>query len=388
MSMRVTLVSPYDPLPPMAADPQGTVGGVERVLGEVAHRLVDRGHEVTVLCSTTAPASETRQEGVKVVRKNRRFSIMRSPVGHLASSIPEDADIVQVAGIYPFTTAPVLARAHRLGIPALLDFHVEPAPASRFARAAARAYRVTTARRYRLADSVLVRSMQYAEASPSLAGIPRERWRVVPNGIDPDRFRVHTKGNGGYVLYVGRLVPYKGVDTLLRAYARLQDPLPLVLAGDGPSRGRLQLLATRLGLDARFLGRVSEDALPRLYGGARLTVLPSVTRQESFGIVLLESLACGTPVLASDLPGVAELARLGGRTAPPRDVGAWADALQESSQPGALPRGPAVADPVRQAYSWDAVAARLESVYEEVLGRRRPAAGVSTVAHPVGQSVL
>lgn len=367
--MRLTVVSPYDPAPPSARDAaQATVGGVERVLGRLAAEVARQGHDVTLLCSTATRSRASWEDGVRVVRVRRRATMFRAPVASLARHLPRETDLVHVPATYPFTTGPVLGAARALGVPAVLDFHFEPSPPGLLGETAAAAYAAYGPRAYRLADAVLVRSRAYALTAPSLRGL-EARWRVVPNGVDAARFRPGAGGSAGdYLLVVGRLVPYKGIEVLLRALAMVRGAPPLVVAGEGPLRARLEAEAQRLGLDARFMGRVSDEALPELYRGAKLTVLPSVNRQEAFGITLVESMACGTPVVASDLPGVAEVARLGGLVAPPGDAPALAEVLQRALQPGALPRGEALAARVRAEYDWPVIAARVLAVYEEVLG--------------------
>jgi glycosyltransferase involved in cell wall biosynthesis len=390
--MRITLVSPFDPQPPTVAGRQANVGGVERVFAEVARRLANRGHDVTLLCSTDGPGGRRMEDGVSVIREHRRLTLFRAPVCTLTRRLPYTADIVHVAATYPFTTPAVLQRAHRLGIASVLDFHFEPQLESRLGRLAAKAYQQVGPPRYALADAVLVRSLAYAARSPSLDGIPRERLHVVPNGIDPERFRPGGPfRKGDYMLFVGRLVPYKGLDTLLDALATAKVRHPLLIVGDGPLRQPLEAKARRLRLDVHFLGRVADEDLPPLYRGARLTLLPSVNGQEAFGISLIESMACGTPVLASALPGVEDVARVGGLTAPPGDAPALAAQLKAALEPDRLPRGPALAAKVHRLYSWDAVADRMLDVYAQVLARRRDPlarAEVMPNAHPGGHSVL
>lgn len=393
--MRITLVCPYDPNPAHAYGPLAAVGGVERVYAQTARRLAARGHAVTIVCSTDGPGHVAVEEGVVMVRRPRRMSVLRAPVANLAHAVPEDSELVQVAATYPFTTPPTLRRMHRLGVPSVLDFHFEPSPPGILGRTAAAAYRQVGPATYKYADVALVRSMSYARSAPSLATVPEERWRIVPNGVDTDRFTPSRAGEGQeFILFVGRLVPYKGLDVLLHALHRRPSHLPLLLAGDGPQRRHLEALAAKLGVRARFLGRVTDDELVSLYQRAAVTVLPSVNRQEAFGISLLESMACGTPVVASDLPGVAQVARIGGAVAPPGDPGRLAAQIHRVLESDVLPHGRALAAAVAERYSWDAVTDRLEAVYEEVLGRReRPfdlgaQPEVMAVAHPGGQPVL
>jgi glycosyltransferase involved in cell wall biosynthesis len=177
----------------------------------------------------------------------------------------------------------------------------------------------------------------------------------------------------------------------LRALFLLRPNVPLVVAGDGPLRPRLQELARRLQVDVRFLGHVPDEDLPRLYANARVTVLPSVTGQEAFGIALVESMACGTPVIASSLPGVADVARLGGLVAQTGDAQSLANQLSAALDGAALPQGPPLAKRIHASFSWDAVTDRVVDVYREILERRaggpRPAE-VTSAAHPGRHTVL
>jgi glycosyltransferase involved in cell wall biosynthesis len=368
--MRLTLVSPFDPTPPPSADDRAHVGGVERVFANLAPRLASRGHEVRVLCSTDGPGRDDVQAGVTIERVPRAGTVFRAPLVNLAARLAPDDDIVHVAATYPFTTPRMLRKADELGLHSVLDFHFEPRPASWLGRVAAAAYRRLATGSYARADRVLVNSIDYARTAPSLARVPEERWRELPNGIDPDRF--HPDGpahEGDYLLFVGRLVPYKGLQVLLEALDRADIDTPLWIAGEGPRRDELEARAEDVDHETAFLGYVPGEELPALYRGARLTLLPSVNQQEAFGITLVESMACGTPVIASALPGVRQVAREGGAVVDPGDPQAWADRLREATRLDALPRGRELAETIHERYAWEAVTDRLEAVYEEVTGR-------------------
>lgn len=384
--MRITLVCPFDPIPPKADGRTAHVGGVERVYAALARGLVRRGHEVTLLCSTMEPIPTAIQEGVRVLRVPRRMTVFRAPLAELAPHIPHDSDLVQVAATYPFTTPRVLKRARERGLPSVLDFHFEPSPGTIPGRAFARIYRFVGPRSYQHADAVLLRSYAYGRSAMSLSRVPESRWRIVPNGIDATHFRPVARPTRDYILFVGRLVPYKGVDVLLRSLVLVRPNIPVLIAGDGPLRAKLAELAGRLNVDARFLGHVKDEDLPSLYGNARVTVLPSINGQEAFGIALVESMACGTPVVASSLPGVADVARLGGLVAKTGDVHALAAQLSAALSGFTLPYGPELSKRIHESFSWEAVTDRVIAVYHEVLDRRaglwpRTTRGVTADAH-------
>ncbi len=409
--MRIALVCPFDPAPvgpPGGIDAQGQapgdgrkvrkpdkagkaahVGGVERVFHELSRALADRGHDVTIVASTPGrPPAAVRRDRVRHVRGRRVATVLRTPVARLAHCIPREAEVVHVAATYPFTTGPALRTARRRGAATVLDFHFEPVPDSTAGRLAAAIYRHVDPPYYGLADAVVVRSLAYAANAPSLQGIAPTRLRVVPNGLDTERFCPEGETlHDDALLFVGRLVPYKGLDVLLDAVAKARPEERLVLAGDGPLRSRLERRARRLGIDATFLGRVSDTDLPRLYRGARLTTLPSINRQEAFGMVLVESMACGTPVLASDLPGVGDVARLGGWVSRPGDADDLARRLRMALDEAPRLHGQALARRIHDTFSWPAIARRFEAVYDEALALHQARHTVPH-AHPGGDPVL
>jgi len=192
------------------------------------------------------------------------------------------------------------------------------------------------------ADRVLTVGLPLRERVVGL-GIPSERVGVFARGIDRERF---APGNGTaarerlglpidrpIALWVGRMVPVKGLDLLLAAWHGVQAdaggsaPL-LVLAGDGEQRAMLELAAAALPDRVRFVGSVPNASLPEWYRAADLVVLPS--RSEGAPNVLVEGLACGTPFVASDVGGIAGLLEPNSRVVPAGDIPALANALRDA----------------------------------------------------------
>ena len=152
---------------------------------------------------------------------------------------------------------------------------------------------------------------------------------VIPYGLDPRAFAPSAAADAApvsarpTVLFVGRLVAYKGLDVLLRAMAGV--PASLVVIGDGPLRRALEVLAGQLGVagSVRFLGHVSDAERLEWYRRADLLALPSVSRQEAFGMVQVEAMLAGRPVISTALPtGVPWVNQDGesGLVVPPQDV--------------------------------------------------------------------
>ena len=190
------------------------------------------------------------------------------------------------------------------------------------------------------ASRIVVSSPRLAEHAEALAP-HRHRCDVIPFGLDvdlaPDPSQhssvkaVRTQWSGPIALFVGRLVPYKGVEVLIRALGA--TPMAAVIVGDGPLRGPLEALARQLDLASRvfFLGAVDDEAVAAWYGSCDVFVLPSITRAEAFGLVQLEAMARGKPVvstrLATGVPWV-NVDGVTGFTVPPGDSAALGIALR------------------------------------------------------------
>jgi glycosyltransferase involved in cell wall biosynthesis len=157
---------------------------------------------------------------------------------------------------------------------------------------------------YDRAERMVVSSPPLGEHAEALKPY-RDRVRVIPFGIDPGEWSA-AAGEPAismpFVLFAGRHVPYKGVDVLLRALAALT--IPAVIVGDGPSRAAWEALARELEVTdrVRFEGEVPPARLRSLMHACSIFVLPSVTRAEAFGYVQLEAMACGKPVISTDVP--------------------------------------------------------------------------------------
>src|SRR5437016_12097629 len=171
--------------------------------------------------------------------------------------------------------------------------------------------------------------------------------RVIPNGVDCDLFRPddaaarafrrrHDLGDGPVLLGVGALEIEKRWDLLLDSVARLAPPAPpLVLCGTGALEGSLRAQAERLGLDVRFVGQLDSAELVGAYNAA--TCVVHTRPDEVFALALIEALACGRPVLASEGGGTRELLGDAGVLAPPQEPRAFARQLGELvGDPGRL----------------------------------------------------
>lgn len=176
----------------------------------------------------------------------------------------------------------------------------------------------------KISDVVIASSSDYAKNS-DLGNYWKDddpKFKVLPNGVDISKFHpddsnsefkknLNISPDKKIILFVGGLDKahyFKGVEYLIRSvkFLRLKDDFKIVIAGRGELQSEYRALSEQFGVRDKilFTGGVSDSALVKLYQIADVTILPSIDRSESFGIVLLESMACGTPVVASNLPGV------------------------------------------------------------------------------------
>jgi glycosyltransferase involved in cell wall biosynthesis len=205
-----------------------------------------------------------------------------------------------------------------------------------------------------------------------------QRLCVIHNGVDLSAFATGTPfpHPRPYLVSMGTLAWHKGFDILLRAYARLQSPAPdLLLAGAGPEQPQLAALAQQLGIARRvtFLGLVSGQDKVNLLRSAVLFVCPS--RREAFANVILEALAAGLPVVASDVDGNPELVHDGkhGLLFPNADDAALAQRLQRLlATPACLVRMQAAIPAFIQNFDWPLVAERYWHLYRTLQAQRPP----------------
>ena len=253
-------------------------------------------------------------------------------------------------------------------------------------------YRPWLAHAMRRASRVIVASPPMADAG-QLRGF-HIRTEVIPYGVDQRRLerspdvaaretRLRASHPGPLILFVGRLVPYKGLTVLLRAMVDV--PATAVLVGDGPQRGALEALARDLGIASKvvFAGEVDEAGLTAWYHACDLFVLPSTTRAEAFGVVQTEAMACGKPVVSTALPsGVPWVNRDGetGLVVPPEDARALAAALSRLAGDAGLRQqmGERGRQRVLAEFTADRMASRAVQLYRDVMSE--PAGGLPIAA--------
>lgn len=338
-----------------------------RVVQGLAEGVAERGHEAEVISVTAfgdLPPGQRRRASVK-----RAWSF--APVGsqelaptYLAAAWRR-ADVIHLH--HPHSLADVAYALRPSLAPLVVTQHADYPSFI---------YRLPGKYVLHRAEAIVVPSKAHIALSRELHGF-EQKVVVIPFGIDQHRWELvppPPPGNPPRALFIGRLAEYKGVDFLLRALEMVPD-LRLDIVGSGPERNRLQTLAQALAVADRvkWWGEYPDEDLPRRMADADFLVLPSVTTDEMFGMVLLEAMAAGRPVITTAVPsGVREVNEAGvtGLEVPIRDAGALAEAMRTLAEDPALRErmGAAGRGRVRERFTVDRMVEAHLALYEKVRG--------------------
>ena len=372
--MRIALVSPYDWAVP---------GGVNSHVTNLGHQFMRRGHEVIIF----APASKQTGREPPYVRIIGHSSIglpasgsvanvsisfnLGSRVRHLLEN--EDFDVVHIHE--PFMPLLPFQFVRFSKTTNVATFH---AAAEGGKRMYAYAQHIIEPWMHNVHGRIAHSYSALRLIGKHLAG----RYRIIPSGVDCAQFAeasplpeyLDGKRN---ILFLGRLEKRKGLPFLLEAYAKLKPEMPetrlIVVGGDGGLRAACERYVTQNRLaDVVFVGYVSDEDRARYFKTADVYCAPN-TGAESLGIVLLEAMAAGTPVVASWIEGFADLIRdeQEGLLATPRDSEALAAALKRMlSDDGMREEMGKAAGRTALAFSWERMSGQVLDFYGETLARR------------------
>jgi phosphatidyl-myo-inositol alpha-mannosyltransferase len=350
-------------------------GGVQVHVGQLAAQLSKRGHRVLVL----APGERApREPWVRLVGRptNVRYQGTVAPICFRPESFARVRREVR-------EFRPDLVHAHEpltpsTGMFAVLVAKKTPVVATFHAFA-------ERSRMYTVAAPVLRRVWRRLRikiaVSQAAVGFVQERFgpgiRIVPNGCDVDLFARADPAEGlpagRRLLWVGRLDPQKGFPVAVEAFGLLAGELPdlwFVVVGEGQELAALSRLTRPARQRVKLVGRVPHERLPGYYKGADVFAAPALG-QESFGLVLVEAMASGVPVVASDIPGYREVVRTGvdGTLVPPGDPHALAGAIRPLVTDTAAARRFSEAGRARaETFRWERVVDQLERAYREATG--------------------
>jgi len=365
------------------------VGGTEKYVEDLATELARRGHTVAVFTNTPANGDASAiRKGFRIVRLPTLWGRYQPLLSLIPYRLLSGFDVVH-SHLPPTHFAQAVTR--RLGrVPHIVTYHCDLEINENFWIVKVPHWVSGIVNRYsawaraRLlggSDRIIATSASYAKDSPVLS---RFEAKIIPIGVDVDKFlaaaeevaRGRELRRRDRLLYVGRLAPSKGIDHLIGALAFVRAhglDVSLQVVGGGELLPRLKRTARSLGVEevVSFSGELPFEALVHAYLEATALVLPSVVRIEAFGIVQLEALVLGTPVIASDLSGVREVVeRSGGGYL--FEHGNWR-ALAEtithafSNREETRRRAEAGKAYVRANYTWRSVTDEIERLYHSAI---------------------
>jgi len=340
-SVKVGLVSPYDLSVP---------GGVQAQVLGLAGYLVNHGIEPTVI----GPGLPAGVEGVDlggsvtIPGNGSKVPIVIDP--RCRTKLREASVGLDLFHVHEPLMPLVSLFATRAGPPVIATFHAAPGPVGRLA------YKLTApVMRWLLGNTVAVTAVSSTAAAVLPASVGA---RIIPNGLDLDAMRSDVHRDPDRVSFLGRDEPRKGLDVLLAAWPRVLDAFPgATLTVMGADRGDVGV---------EWMGRVDDATKAKVLGSTAVFVAPQLGG-ESFGIVLLEAMASGAAVVASNLDPFVDVADGAARFFPVGDSTALAKALVEVlTDPAERGRLASVGHEVAARYDWDVVGASYSSLYAEV----------------------
>lgn len=286
------------------------LGGVEKVMYDLTTGLSERGIRCDMLCAASEGGASTlplngRAELIccSTWKKVAATMIAPSMIAELKERCRE-YDIIHVHHPDPMACLALFLSGYRGKV--VLHWHSD----IQKQKLLLGLYRPLQDWLLRRADVILGTTPVYLDGSPCLRHV-QHKTRCLPIGVDPvcpgkeDAKRIQERYAGKKIVYsLGRLVAYKGYRHLVEAARYLDDSYVVLIGGAGEMRAELEAGIRRWGLEGKveLLGRVSDEDLPAYYGACRVFCLPSVQKTEAFGIVQIEAMSCGKPVVATNIP--------------------------------------------------------------------------------------
>ena len=383
--MKIALVSPYDYAYP---------GGVTSHISRLERSFVRMGHSVKIIAPASLPQDSFDANRVYVVGKPVSIPSSGS-VARISLSPRLSGRVKQILRQEQFDVVHI----HEPLIPAL------PITVLRFSPSinvgTFHAYHGRRSRGYRYMKLLLRRWFRklhgrIAVSRPAMQFVSRDfpgHYEIIPNGVDVESFSDAVAPFAEYrddklnILFFGRLEKRKGLEYLLRAYSVIKGQFPnsrLIVVGEGKSREGYENVVRSAGLrDVVFTGYVSDEEKARYFRTTDIYGSPA-TGKESQGIVLLEAMAAGKPIVASNIEGYASAMTHGveGLLFTPRDVESLSMNLSYlmgnkrlRERMGAMGRRKA-----EEVYSWEGISRRVIDYYESLLGESTAGSGLSSLA--------
>lgn len=355
-------------------------GGVERVVQQLAEGLANRADMKVLACQKKGRGTVETINGVEIYKSGSLGVAFSMPVSlsFFASfnRLKKDRDIIHIH--MPFPLADIAVRLFGFKGKIVLWWHSDIVKQKKLLQLYGPFLRALLKR----ADLIITATKGHIDGSDWLPDY-RDKCAIIPFGVDTALLKKSAAVSAApksvglpvQFLFVGRLIYYKGCDVLLDAFSKVSGA-ELVIIGEGPLEPQLKEQTARLSMSGkvRFVGGVGDDELAEAFSACDVFVLPSVAKSEAFGLVQIEAMAYGKPVINTELQsGVPYVSLNGvtGLTVPPSDANALADAMQSLvDEPGLREKfGKAAYERARSEYSMETMLNRVLDEYEKLLGK-------------------
>lgn len=360
------------------------IGGVENYVYNLSKQMVKLGHEVKVVCARE-PEDLQDYEIIDEIEVERLNYISKIANTNITPKLPfellkEDFDIIHTHLPTPWSADWSAIISKIKSKPLILTYHND-ITGSGFAKYIAKFYNHTSLKfLLNSADKIIITQPNYINSSPYLSKY-KNKIEVIPNGVDITKFKpvkIEKEENTLFFLSVlDEFHRYKGLDFLLEALKRVKKKIPnvrMIVGGEGKLLNYYKQKVISMGLqdNVEFAGFIPDEQIVEYYSKCDAFVLPSIlAKQEGFGIVLLEAMACEKPVVSTEIVGVAEdvKERNAGGILKPNDEKAFAEAIIKilTDKDLAMKMGINGRKLVEEKYTWEMIAAKVLDVYEEML---------------------
>ncbi len=315
-------------------------GGIESSVLGISGGIAGRGNDVLVFTSNIPKCGRKEViDGIEVHRFANFFTMFNDPFtpGIITDLLKEDYDLIHLHLPDPFNSIFALIASILRKKPLIVTYHADIIKDEWYHKPFKFIYNLFLYFVLRHSRKIIATTPNYVKDSCILRRF-KNKMEIVPNFVDIEKFnpgldgsrirKVYNLNEKKIILFIGRLVPYKGVEYLITAFSDVKKELEnsaLLIVGNGPLKEKLENLAADIG-DVYFINAEDRD-IPFYYACCDLFVLPSITRQEAFGIVLLEAMASGKPVIATNISGMPYIINNSGIVVKPKNIDGLKDAI-------------------------------------------------------------
>lgn len=359
------------------------IGGVENCVYYLSKELIKFSHQVKIICADEPPVGNAVIGGIEVKRLRYIIKIANT---NITLALPrvllkEDFDIIHTHLPTPWAADWSAVISLVKNKPLVLTYYNNILGEGIYYYVA-KVYNLTILPiLLKLAKKLIITHKRYVDYSPYLKDYVK-KIEIIPVGVDLEKFKVLNprREQQKIILFIGLLDKfhrYKGLDYLIRAIDLIRKQISevkLIVGGEGNLKGEYMKLAKSLKLDKQidFMGFIKQEELVKYYNRCDVLVLPSISsKQEGFGVVLLEAMACAKPVVTTNITGLAEEIKeaQAGIVIEPKNVNSLSEAIVEilRDQNSAQAMGRRARQLVEKEYSWNNVARKIERLYMEVI---------------------